>query len=75
MGAVPSSLEPVSGTIASYTLATGQLEQWLADNDPSTRIDDVAADGIRGYLAHMLDTRASATANRGMRVSNNSLDG
>lgn len=55
-----SNLSP--RTIESYLLAANQLEQWLTEHEKPTTVDAITADEIRGYLAHVLDTRASATA-------------
>jgi len=49
-------------TIKSYFLAADQLIKYLKDNDHSTVATEVSHREIQGYLAHMFDTRASATA-------------
>ena len=49
-------------TIQSYFLAAGQLVAYLHDNDMSTIATEVTHREIQGYLAHMFETRAPATA-------------
>jgi site-specific recombinase XerD len=49
-------------TIDSYVLATGQLTDWLTEHGRATDVREITADDLRGYLAHVLETRASATA-------------
>lgn len=49
-------------TIASYDLAAAQLIDWLTDHDRPTTAGDITRGDIQGFLAHVLDTRASATA-------------
>lgn len=49
-------------TIQSYELASDQLVAWLTDNGRPLAVDGITTDDIRGYLGHVLETRASATA-------------
>lgn len=45
-------------TIHSYRLAVDQLTEWLGQN----RAEQITKSDIEGFLAHFLETRASATA-------------
>ena len=48
-------------TIKSYFLAADQLIAFLKENDKSTVAAEISHREIQGYLAHMFETRASAT--------------
>ena len=49
-------------TIDSYMLAADQLTEYLESHGLSLAASDIEPDHLRGFLAHVLDTRASATA-------------
>lgn len=51
-------------TIDAYRLAVDQIIEHLTEAGRSTNVDAITADDIRGYLGHVLDTRASATAHQ-----------
>ncbi len=51
-------------TIAAYKLAVDQLADHLEGEGQDTNVDAITADHVRGYLSHVLDTRASATAHQ-----------
>lgn len=51
-------------TVAAYRLAVDQLTEYLDDHEEPLEVDAIAANSIRGYLGHVLDTRASATAHQ-----------
>jgi site-specific recombinase XerD len=50
------------GTVKSYMLAATQLEQYITDTAKTTDLVDVSTEQIQRYIAHVADTRASATA-------------
>ncbi len=49
-------------TLPNYKLAAAQLVEHLEAEGLSVAVGDITPDAIRGYLSHVLDTRASATA-------------
>ena len=54
-------------TIEAYSLAAEQLGAHLKTHDRPLEADRISADAIREFLTHVLDTRASATANQRYR--------
>lgn len=51
-------------TIDSYRLAVDQFADHLTGEGLSLDVTTITADAVRGFLAHVLDTRASATAHQ-----------
>lgn len=51
-----------SRTADSYRLAAEQLAGHLEAEGLPTEVDAITADAVRGFLSHVLNTRASATA-------------
>ena len=54
-------------TIEAYSLATEQLSAHLKTHGHALEAERISTDAIREFLTHVLDTRASATANQRYR--------